>query len=226
MKGFKSNRSVATPVATKGHIPKSGDTTTKARLHRSEDATGNTPPYKTWGKSRSIRLKDFDYSSSWMVYHLIIGANQKPFVNSITNQKVVEILKSSVKLYGYKLITYCLMPDHLHILVQAEETPKDLRSFVRGFKSFCSKSCRRYLWQRSFYEHILRKEENVVDVARYILHNPVRKDLVKEYGEYKWLELLIEDCSVATPALRGLAQTTKSRPHESEDATGKGRPYP
>ncbi|MDP3024630.1 MAG: transposase [candidate division Zixibacteria bacterium] len=159
--------------------------------------TEYTPPYKTWGKSRSVRLKGFDYSSPWLVYHIIIGANenQNIFTDPIINQKVIEVLKNSVKFYRYKLLSYCLMPDHLHILVQATESPKDLRSFVRGFKSFSTKSAGKNLWQRSFYEHILRKEENVVDVANYILNNLVAKGLVEEYKQYKWYELVINEGS-------------------------------
>jgi len=159
--------------------------------------TGYTPPYKTWGKSRSVRLKGFDYTSPFSIYHTIIGAAEKQniFVDPAINQQIVEILKNSVELYGYKLLSYCLMPDHLHILVQATESPKDLRNFVRGFKAFSTKSARKNLWQRGFYEHVLRKEENAIDVANYILNNPVRKGLVQEYIQYKWCELVINEGS-------------------------------
>ena len=37
-----------------------------------------------------------------------------------------------------QIIAYCLMPDHLHILLQAGDMPSDLRKFVKGFKSYCS----------------------------------------------------------------------------------------
>jgi putative transposase len=160
----------------------------------------STPPYKTWGKSRSVRLKEFDYTSPFLIYHIIIGAAEKQniFTDPTINLKVIETLKNSAELYGYKLLSYCLMSDHLHILVQATESPKDLRSFVRGFKSFSTKSTRKNLWQRSFYEHILRREENAVDVANYILNNPVRKGLVEEYKQYKWCKLIIDSGSVAS----------------------------
>jgi len=179
-------------------IPKA---TANDRPHRSKDAkekrqdAGHTMPYKTWGKSRSLRLKDFNYASPGVAYHIAIGANEKQniFTKPSINQMVTNTLKNSAKLYGYELIAYCLMPDHLHILVQAGEDAKDLREFVRGFKSYCSVATpvatNRKLWQRGFYEHILRKEENVADVAEYILNNPVRKGLVEERDQYKWCEL-------------------------------------
>ena len=238
-----NNRSVATPVVTNiapvaTNNPHQSKNTTKTRKNPSY-----TLPYKTWGKSRSLRLKDFDYISPGVVYHLTIGANKKRniFTHPSLNQAVIATLKDAAKLYGYKLIAYCLMPDHLHILVQAGETPKDLRGFVRGFKSYCSVAtpvatniatpvatennnrsiatpvatdCS--LWQRGFYEHILRKNENIAEVAEYILNNPIRKGLIEERGQYKWCELITEvddagrrdrshdatennNCSVATP---------------------------
>jgi len=189
-------RSVASPDATNTMA------TQNNRPHRSEDATekchssGRIPSYKTWGKSHSLRLKDFNYSSPGAIYHITIGAYEKQniFTKPSINQEVMNTLKNSAKLYGYKLIVYCLMPDHLHVLVQADESPKDLRKFVRGFKSYCSVATpvatNRKLWQRGFYEHILRKEENVADVAEYILNNPIRKDLVEERDQYQWCELV------------------------------------
>lgn len=156
----------------------------------------NAHLYKTWGKSRSLRLKNFDYASPGVVYHLIIGANQKRsiFIKSSINRRIIDTLKKSTDINGYRLIAYCLMPDHLHMLVQARENPKDLSEFVRKFKSFCSVATpvatQSKLWQRGFYEHILRREENIADVTEYILNNPARKGLVQEKDQYEWCELI------------------------------------
>ena len=69
---------------------------------------------------------------------------------------------------------------------------------MRGFKSCCSiatrsaaapVATRMKLWQRGFYEHIIRKEENIADVAEYILNNPVRQGLVQDGEYYEWCEL-------------------------------------
>ena len=172
-------------------------------------------PYKTWGRSRSLRLKDFDYSAPYGAYHITIGSYEKKsvFIEPAMNQKIVDILKRVSSSYGYHLIAYCLMPDHLHILLQAGKNPRDLRGFVKGFKSYSTKASKMKLWQRSFYEHILRKEERLADIAEYILNNPVRKEITNNRGEYLWGELLEDDCSVV------FSDTAHDRPHRSEDAT-------
>jgi hypothetical protein len=43
------------------------------------------------------------------------------------------------------------------------------------------------LWQRYGYEHVLRASEDVFKVARYILENPIRADLVRSVNEYPYL---------------------------------------
>jgi REP element-mobilizing transposase RayT len=151
--------------------------------------------YKTWGKSRSLRLKEFDYTSTGFVYHITIGTEGKKefFTNPSLNQKIIKILKDAVDLYGYKILSYCLMPDHLHVLLQGGNSPRSLNNFVRGFKSFVTKSTGSKMWQKGFYEHILRNEENVKDVGIYILNNPVRKGLVNESNDYPWCEWLEKD---------------------------------
>ena len=43
------------------------------------------------------------------------------------------------------------------------------------------------LWQKSFYDHVVRKEENLNSVAEYIFNNPVRKGMVENYDDYPFL---------------------------------------
>ena len=73
------------------------------------------------------------------------------------------------------------------ILAVGEEW-SSLPRFVRLFKQKSGfafrRKCGLLLWQRSYYDHVLRKEELLRDVALYILGNPVRKGLVEEYAMY------------------------------------------
>jgi len=42
------------------------------------------------------------------------------------------------------------------------------------------------LWQRSYYEHVLRRDEDAKEVARYILNNPVRAGFVQDFQNYPY----------------------------------------
>lgn len=79
------------------------------------------------------------------------------------------------------------MPDHLHLLLKGEEK-SDLVRMVKQFKQltgyYFKRGAGKRLWQKSYYDHVLRKEEDVRGVIRYILENPVRKGLVSQPEEY------------------------------------------
>ena len=77
------------------------------------------------------------------------------------------------------------MPNHLHILVTGTEDAPLVR-FVQHFKQATG---HRHpgLWQRSYYDHILRYEETIEDVAWYIWGNPVRAGMVADALDYPYL---------------------------------------
>jgi len=83
---------------------------------------------------------------------------------------------------------WVLMPDHLHwLLVLGEE---DLGTLVRTLKSRSAIAVNRALgrvgpvWQKGYYDHALRGEEDLRSVARYVVANPVRAGLVERVGDY------------------------------------------
>ena len=43
------------------------------------------------------------------------------------------------------------------------------------------------LWQPSYYDHVLRKDEDILSVARYVVGNPVRKALVSHFADYEFI---------------------------------------
>jgi putative transposase len=88
------------------------------------------------------------------------------------------------------LFAYCLMPDHLHLLV-TPEGGADLSIVLGQYESFVTRSAWGHgivgtLWHRSFYDHILRKQEAATDVVAYILNNPVRAGLVEQWEDWPW----------------------------------------
>ena len=89
---------------------------------------------------------------------------------------------------GFRLHAWCVMPDHLHLLVEGTSQKSDLRLFVRSLKRQSSEKFEsrfhRPLWQRNFYDHILRARESGDPIAWYIWMNPVRKGLCADPREY------------------------------------------
>ena len=75
------------------------------------------------------------------------------------------------------------MPDHVHWLVQLN-SGANLGEVVRRFKAKVSVVLGSPVWQRGFHDRALRKGEDVVGVARYIVANPVRAGLARRVGDY------------------------------------------
>ncbi|GBC99894.1 REP-associated tyrosine transposase [bacterium HR17] len=154
----------------------------------------NWKDYKTFRRRRSLRLPDFDYSQPYRCYHVIIGTykGKKLFKNPALNDTVITTLRTVAQRYGYGIIAFCLMPDHLHVLVQAKENCQSLERFIGALKSVTTRHYWRHggqgkLWQRGFYEHIVRRDEDLATISDYIMTNPVRSGLVEELEEYPWL---------------------------------------
>jgi REP element-mobilizing transposase RayT len=94
------------------------------------------------------------------------------------------------KLHGddWRVLGYCVMPDHVHVLVLV--LGRSIIDFVRLMKGRASAELRplghRQVWQTSFYDHIVRRNEDICAVLRYLLENPVRKGIAKNWMEYRW----------------------------------------
>ena len=80
-------------------------------------------------------------------------------------------------------LAFVVMPDHLHWLLQLENDGS-LSGVIRLYKAKVTLSLRQKIWQRGFHDHALRNDENLCDVARYVIANPLRAGLVKSIGEY------------------------------------------
>ena len=115
----------------------------------------------------------------------------------------------------FAVAAYCFMPDHLHLLVTGEQDNSDCRAFIKRSKQFSGfyyqKAFSRRLWQRYGYEHVLRGDEALLSVARYIIENPVRARLVKSVCDYPFtgsplysLEQILDSLPWGPPA-RGSA---------------------
>ena len=155
--------------------------------------------YRSFGKRRSLRLQHFDYSQPYIV-HLIWGTFQRrDLLRGFLAADTVETVEDQARKMGVLLIAYCVMPDHVHILVTSEGQANPL-TFVERIKGktthqFWRRGGEGRLWQRGFYDHVLRPSEATEDLARYILGNPVRKGLADSPGDYPFSGSVITDLS-------------------------------
>jgi putative transposase len=154
--------------------------------------SGSEHGYKTFGRNRSRRLPGFDYSAPY-VYLVTVATHDRSdvFDTYLYADAALECLRMCRDRYGHAVYAFCLMRDHLHLLLTPGKSGFGIPQFVGAFKSLstrafwqCGGSER--LWQRHYHDHILRSEEGVLAVAEYVLDNPVRSGLAASRGEYRY----------------------------------------
>ena len=85
-------------------------------------------------------------------------------------------------------LAWVVMPDHLQWLVELDGHPLD--RLMRRIKSNSARHINRrrghsgVLWQQGFHDRAIRRKEDLLPVARYIIANPLRAGLVERIGDY------------------------------------------
>ena len=103
---------------------------------------------------------------------------------------VVNSLKYVEQARQVESLSYVIMPDHLHWLFSL----RDYRSLQQVVSNIKRRSAYRInqhhnrsgatVWQAGFHDYALRKDDEIKDVARYIVANPLRAGLVNKIGDY------------------------------------------
>ncbi|MCX6826443.1 MAG: transposase [candidate division Zixibacteria bacterium] len=142
-------------------------------------------------KRKPIRLKGYDYSSEGAYYVTICTQDRKCILGEIVNGKMIlNEFGNIVKFTWDALIQhnanilldqFVIMPNHVHgIIFINNDANYGLPEIVRQFKTFSAKpineiqnkSGNKY-WQRNYYEHIIRDEQELNQKREYILNNPL-----------------------------------------------------
>lgn len=143
---------------------------------------------------RRLRLPAFDYSNPDYVYFVTLRADhlRAPFADAALAKAVVDALLYQRTTGRVSVYAYVLMPDHLHITLSPTDNAYSVSEILRDFKGYTTQLAWRHgvtgsLWQRSFYDHIARRFEDVVGMCQYVIDNPVRKGLVASAQEWPYL---------------------------------------
>jgi REP element-mobilizing transposase RayT len=110
---------------------------------------------------------------------------------------IAEAIKERCASRGAALEIFCLMPNHVHLLLRV--TRDGLVDVIGDVKSRTTRVWWRYggsgvLWQRSFHDRGIRTAKEFDDTVTYILENPVQAGLVEDWRAYPFLGgALLED---------------------------------
>jgi putative transposase len=146
---------------------------------------------------KNIRLPSEIYANPSHVFSITICTWRRAplFMNSAYARTLTQSLHQGLFSEHTKLYAYCLMHDHLHLLISPKKG--NLSEKISRWKSYVSNRLRKEglefkCWQRGFYDHALRSGEDINITAEYIVNNPVRAGLVDQWQDYahswhKWM---------------------------------------
>lgn len=148
---------------------------------------------------RSIRLRGYDYSQGSTYFVTIVAHGGEPLFGRVSprgvalsqaGQIVHETWEALPHHYPHVVLdAWIIMPDHVHGLLwltsegergEAGRPRPALSEIVRALKSFSACRINEWrgttgrVWQRSYYEHIVRDEHDLLRIRAYIAENPTR----------------------------------------------------
>lgn len=126
------------------------------------------------------------------IYHVMMrGVNRQAiFENDGDRLHFMSVLKECKEISGFRLHAFCLMPNHLHFLIEPAGEPLDLvfrRIGIRYAVWYNRKHQRAgHLFQDRFRSENVENDLYYMTVLRYILQNPMKAGLEPRLGTYRW----------------------------------------
>jgi REP-associated tyrosine transposase len=186
-------------VAREGGPQECGWRSTHREQHKGSMMTQRGFDPKTYTRRNSNRLPSYDYRSSG-AYFITLCTEKR--------QRVLEIPGIHTALLGHwqqlqerfpgvRVDAFVIMPDHVHGILWLDRSVKDAPTVGRvigAFKAWVTIAWRNYhreahipclshLWQRDYYEHVIRNDDDLRLTREYILNNPLQGLLRQEQRE-------------------------------------------
>ena len=146
---------------------------------------------------RPTRIEEYDYSTAGAYFITVCTANRKKLfwqsvgVDIIRPQMVPlsvigtileqGILQIETHYENVVIDKYCIMPDHVHLILRIESgldgrmiSAPTVSTIIGSMKRWVSRQVGKSIWQKSFYDHIIRNQQDYNAVWEYIENNPLK----------------------------------------------------
>ncbi len=151
---------------------------------------------------KNNRIKDYDYSESGSYFITLCTHNRQCLFNieytvgndlcvvpCVQNQIIRKWIKETEnKFDNIKIDEYVIMHDHLHFIITITErhAGRSLQDVMQFFKTMTTNDYitavknnqlppfNKKLWQKSYYDHVIRNEQDYIETINYIKNNPLK----------------------------------------------------
>ncbi|WP_294774948.1 transposase [uncultured Eubacterium sp.] len=144
-------------------------------------------------KRKANRLPNYDYSQNGAYFITICVKDKEPILSKIEFNSIYpneirlskfgiivanEILNIEKRFDNTKVLDYVIMPNHIHLIIQLDDCSCSLGQIIGSFKSIATLQSKKIgysndkLFQRNYYDHIIRNEDDYLTKSNYIKNNP------------------------------------------------------
>ncbi len=126
------------------------------------------------------------------LYHVILRGNarQDVFFSAADRLAFYELLAEGVSRFGYRVHAFCLMTNHVHLALQAGESPLSggMQNVSFRYTRYLNKVRNRvgHVFQGRYKAYLVDGDAYGLALVRYIHLNPVRARMVREPSAYRW----------------------------------------
>lgn len=125
-------------------------------------------------------------------YHIVMKSNnsEQLFFDDADYTMFLKSIKSACNEYDAKILAYCVMNNHIHLLIQFSDV--NMSNVFKSFgASFAYKYNKKYnhsgsIFNGRYYSKAVDDEAYLLAVLRYIHYNPLKAGICDELGDYEW----------------------------------------
>lgn len=149
-------------------------------------------------KRNPLRLPEFPYTQAAYYFVTVCCKGKAPLFGRIVGNgldrsaavclsRCGEIADADLRALpqhfsGVQVLKYVIMPDHLHLILALDGQSASVPQILASYKSGVSRKCGRPVWQKSYYDHVIRGRKDFEEICRYIDNNP-QKRWLQQHGE-------------------------------------------
>jgi putative transposase len=147
------------------------------------------------------------YGADYLHFVTTSCYQRRPLLGNGRNRDLfLQVLEQVRKRYGFVVVGYVVMPEHVHLLLSEPERGNPsvvMQALKQGFARRLLRRLRKrvdpqqatlwssaveqgHIWQRRFYDFVVWTEHKRVEKLRYMHRNPVRRGLVLEPDQWRW----------------------------------------
>ena len=142
-------------------------------------------------RRKGNRLPEFDYGQSGAYFVTICTRDRRKILSQVAGSDARVILKpAGIVLERYirnapEVEKYVIMPDHVHMIVRlnGDGLSSKLSGIVRAIKALTTKEIGMSIFQRSYYDHVIRNQQDYNEIWEYIDNNPRKWEMTKNLDD-------------------------------------------